>query len=93
MDVYSEALGMSGAGNDGKVVSQESYCAKLQSAFGGILVGPYAIETGHRCSAKKYRKHFERNITVYLPNIHSLIAEHQLALDVRLLNLIQDELF
>lgn len=52
MDVYSEALGMSGAGNDGKVVSQESYCAKLQSAFGGILVGPYAIETGHRCSAK-----------------------------------------
>jgi hypothetical protein len=43
MNVYSEALGMSQPGGDGTVVTQESYLSKLQSAFGGMAIGQYAL--------------------------------------------------
>ncbi len=40
MDVYSQALGMA-PGDDGREVTQESYCEKLQNAMYGMVIGEF----------------------------------------------------
>ena len=48
MNVYSEAMGMSQQGGEGTVVTHESYLSKLQSAFGGMAIGQYALPDWQR---------------------------------------------
>jgi hypothetical protein len=38
MNVYSQALGMA-PGDDGREVTQESYCEKLKNAMLGMVIG------------------------------------------------------
>ncbi len=55
MDVYSQALGMASGGdndNDGKEVTQESYCEKLQKAMLGMVIGERVWVLSPTCSSK-----------------------------------------